>query len=114
MVGAPGSDCFIQMESVLDMLKVLDYENKFVKQKGFKPLSRVYFAQQQQGDEQFLHFVTLVSWLLALNNHQTSGWNKYDNPMNSAQNVIAEIRKLGVPIDLSPNKLLPGFGEGVC
>lgn len=34
--------------------------------------------------------------------------------MNSAQNVIGELRKLGVPIDISANKLLPGFGEGVC
>ena len=34
--------------------------------------------------------------------------------MNSAQNVIQELRKLGIPLDLSPNKLLPGFGDGVC
>ena len=34
--------------------------------------------------------------------------------MNSAQNVIGELRKLGIPIDISPNKLLPGYGEGVC
>lgn len=40
-----GVDPFIQMESILDMLKLLDYENKFCKQKGFKPLSFVYFAQ---------------------------------------------------------------------
>ena len=33
----------VQMESILDMLKLLDYENKFCKTKGFKPLSRVYF-----------------------------------------------------------------------
>ena len=45
IVGATGNDCYVQMESILDMLKVLDYETKFVKQKGFKPLSKVYFAQ---------------------------------------------------------------------
>jgi hypothetical protein len=39
----PG-DAFIMMEQILDMLKLLDYENKFCKNKGFKPLSRVYFA----------------------------------------------------------------------
>lgn len=46
-----GVDPYIQMEAILDMLKVLDYENKFCRQKGFKPLSFVYFAQQDnQGD----------------------------------------------------------------
>ena len=39
------NDPFIMMESILDMCKLLDYENKFCKQKGFKPLSTVYFAQ---------------------------------------------------------------------
>lgn len=34
----------IMMEQILDMLKLLDYENKFCKQKGFKPISKVYFA----------------------------------------------------------------------
>ncbi len=41
---AGGSDPYIMMESILDMCKLLDYENKFCKQKGFKPLSKVYFA----------------------------------------------------------------------
>lgn len=40
----PPTDMFIMMEQILDMLKLLDYENKFCKSKGFKPLSRVYFA----------------------------------------------------------------------
>ena len=40
----PGSDPIIVMEGILDMLKLLDYENKFCKSKGFKPLSKVYFA----------------------------------------------------------------------
>jgi hypothetical protein len=30
----------IQMEQILDMLKLLDYENKFCKNKGFKPLTK--------------------------------------------------------------------------
>lgn len=32
------------MEGIIDMLKMLDYENKFCKQKGFKPLNCVFFA----------------------------------------------------------------------
>jgi len=40
------ADPFIQMEMILDMLKLLDYESKFCKTKGFKPLNKVYFANQ--------------------------------------------------------------------
>ena len=39
-----GADPNITMEMILDMLKLLDYENKFCKNKGFKPISKFYFA----------------------------------------------------------------------
>jgi hypothetical protein len=39
------NDSNIVMEDILEMLKLLDYENKFCKNKGFKPLSKVYFSQ---------------------------------------------------------------------
>jgi len=38
------SDPYIAMEMILDMLKLLDYENKFCKSKGFKPVSKAFFA----------------------------------------------------------------------
>lgn len=44
--GQQAGDAFIMMDQILDMLKLLDYENKFCKNKGFKPLSKVYFAVQ--------------------------------------------------------------------
>ena len=34
--------------------------------------------------------------------------------MTSSQNVIIELQKLGLELDVSPNKLKPGYGEGVC
>lgn len=58
------------MEEIQDMLKLLDYENKFVKNKGFKPLSKSHFAiASTNPSEQFIYFVSLVSWLLSVNNH---------------------------------------------
>lgn len=90
MTGA--QDPVIMMEQILDMLKLLDYEPKFCKQKGFKPLSKVYFAVASSNpSEQFINFVSLVSWLLFINNHQTSGWNKYDDPMTASQNIVIEL-----------------------
>jgi hypothetical protein len=43
--GSTLNDPVILMEEILEMLKLLDYESKFCKTKGFKPLSKVYFAQ---------------------------------------------------------------------
>ncbi len=93
------------MEDILEMLKLLDYDNKFCKQKyfnylpffsshlffsirGFKPLSKTFFSiPSSNPSEQFIYFVSLVSWLLSINNHQVTGWNKYDDPMTASQNV---------------------------
>lgn len=76
------------MEEVLEMLKLLDYDSKFCKQKGFKPLSKSFFAVPSSNQsEQFIYFVSLVSWLLSINNHQVTGWNKYDDPITASQNV---------------------------
>lgn len=64
--------------------------------------------------EQFIHFVSLVSWLLSINNHQVTGWNKYDDPMTASQNVLLEMKKLGIQMDIAPMKLKAGHGEEVC
>jgi intraflagellar transport protein 57 len=42
------------------------------------------------------------------------GWNKYDDPMTASQNIILELKQLGVELDMPPNKLKSGHGEGVC
>jgi hypothetical protein len=97
------------------MLKLLDYESKFCKNKGFKPMNRFSFAVDLGNPgTQFLQFVSLVSWLLSINNHQVSGWNKHDDPMTASQNILMELKKLNIELDLQPNKLKAGFGEGVC
>ena len=61
-----------------------------------------------------MYFISLVSWLLSLLNHQVTGWNKYDDPMTASQNVIVELQNLGLQVDVTPNKLKSGNGEGVC
>ena len=33
--------------------------------------------------------------------------------MTASQNVMLELKKLGINLDMSPNKLKSGFGEGV-
>jgi estrogen-related receptor beta like 1 len=71
--------------------------------------------------------VSLVSWLLSINNVQVTGWNKYDEPITASQNVskifeilitsficiVLELKKLGIELDMPPTKLKSGHGDGV-
>jgi len=110
-----GEDPVIMMDTIVDSLQLLDYENKFCKQKGFKPVARSFFAlPAANASEQFIHFISLVSWLLSINNHQVQGWNKYDDPMTASNNVILELKKLGIEMNMPPGKLKNGHGEEVC
>ena len=82
--------------------------------RGLKPIARSFFAfAANNQSEQFIYFISLVSWLLAINNHQVTGWNKYDDPMTASQNVILELKKLNIELDMPSSKLKSGFGEGV-
>ena len=83
--------------------------------RGFKPIAASYFAiAAPNASEQFLYFVTLVSWLLALNNHQVKDWSKYDDPQTTSQNILLELQKLGIEMDIAPTKIKAGYGDGVC
>ena len=87
-------DVFILMEEIQDMLKLIDYEAKFCKKKGFKPISKVHFAVEGSNpSEKFMLFVSLVEWLLAQNNHQVQNWGnmKYEDPMTASQNILLEL-----------------------
>ena len=43
-----------------------------------------------------------------------SGWNKYDDPTTASQNMILELKKLGIELDMPASKLKAGHGDGVC
>ena len=61
-----------------------------------------------------MQFVQLVSWLLELNGQKVSGWNKYDDPTTASQNMVLELKKMGIELDMPASKLKSGNGEGVC
>ena len=44
MVQRQTSNCFAMMEDVLEMLKILNYEEDFCEKKGVEPLARTYFS----------------------------------------------------------------------
>ena len=108
--------CFqIMKTNFADKSKSLDQSFKSSVVRGFKPISRSFFAvPASNASEQFIYFVSLVSWLLSVNNQQVKGWNKYDDPMTASQNVMIELKNLGLNLDIAPNKLKTGYGEEVC
>ena len=104
----------VLMEDILEYLKLLNYEAEFCSERGLKPLSKCYFAVKVSASEQFMYFVTLVSWLLQLCGQSQGGWNQYDDPNTVTNNIVLDLKKLDVLIDYPPSKLKSGSGEAVC
>ena len=104
----------VLMEDIIEYLKLLSYERQFWADKGLKPLSKWYFSVKSNPSEQFMYFVTLVSWLLTLCGQSTGGWNQHDDPNNVTNNIVLDLNKLDVKIDYPPSKLKAGSGEAVC
>lgn len=103
----------VQMEEITEYLKLLNYEKAFCAERGLKPLSKCYFAVKINPSEQFMYFVTLVSWLLTLCGQSAGGWNQYDDPNTVTNNIVLDLKKLDVMIDYPPSKLKSGSGEAV-
>ncbi|CAK65151.1 unnamed protein product (macronuclear) [Paramecium tetraurelia] len=106
-------DVTAMMDELYDKLILLNYEQSYLKQKGGKPLNRAYFVNQTNSSEQFNQFKTLVKWLFQQNDVQTSDFNKLDDPVTLSQNIINELKNIGIEVDFPPIKLKQGFGEYV-
>ncbi|XP_071480984.1 intraflagellar transport protein 57 homolog [Diadema antillarum] len=102
---------FIVMEDLLDKLKLLNYEEEFLKELGFKPLSRHYFAIATNPGEQFYMFTSLSAWLISQSGRQFDRPQEYDDPNATIANILTEVRHLGAATDFPPNKLKTGHGE---
>ncbi|CAI2371586.1 unnamed protein product [Moneuplotes crassus] len=112
--GAATIDPEVLMEDIIEYLKLLNYEGDFCSERGLKPLSRCYFAVKFNPSDQFMYFVSLVSWLLTLCGQTPGGWNQYDDPNTVTNNIVLDLKKLDILIDFPPSKLKTGSGEAVC
>eukprot|EP01017_Pseudomicrothorax_dubius_P029003 TRINITY_DN3493_c0_g1_i13.p1 TRINITY_DN3493_c0_g1~~TRINITY_DN3493_c0_g1_i13.p1 ORF type:complete len:397 (+),score=127.10 TRINITY_DN3493_c0_g1_i13:70-1260(+) len=102
------------MEEIIEKLRLLNYEQQFLANKGLKPLNKAYFAFSTNQIEQFNYFKQLVKWLFQMNEAQSSDYGKYDDPITAASNIQMELKKLGIECDFPPVKLKSGAGEEVC
>ena len=110
----PQNDPGIMIEEIIDIVKVLNYEDTFLSSKGFKPLTKGHFTSaSNNSQDNFQYFTALVSWLLTLNGSSAS-FNKYDDPGTISSNITVELTKLGINLDFPPQKIRAGVGEVPC
>ncbi|KAK6020501.1 hypothetical protein OSTOST_13843 [Ostertagia ostertagi] len=56
---------YIKNEDLVDKLKLLNYEEGFLKMNSaFKPIQRYYFVNSTNVGEQFFMFTSLAAWLI--------------------------------------------------
>jgi len=107
-------NAFMQMEEVLERLKLLHYEATFFP-KGFRPLTRTFFAMPSSNPaEQFHYFTTLATWLMNRLGNDAKPPSHYDDPNSTVANLTMELKKLDIPNDYAPIKVKAGHGDAVC
>jgi len=60
-----------------------------------------------------MYFVSLTQWLLEICGSSNSGWNQYDDPGTVTNNIVLDLKNLGIPLNYPATKLKPGSGEAV-
>ena len=102
---------FVVMEDLLDKLKLLNYEEEFVKDLRMRPLNRHYFVIQTNPGEQFYLFTSLAAWLIRKTGRNFEPPQEFDDPNTVITNILESVRQMGVSIDFAPSKLKQGnFG----
>ncbi|KAM9349710.1 intraflagellar transport protein 57 homolog [Symphorus nematophorus] len=109
---------FVVMESLLDKLKVLNYEEEVLAKHNMKNLSRHYFVSSPylafNPGEQFYMFTIIAAWLINTAGRPFTEPQEHDEPNATVSNILAELRTFGVKVDFPPSKLKSGSGEHVC
>jgi len=101
---------FETMSDLLDKLKLLNFEERFIKPNGVKPISRHYFALGTNPGEQFSVFTSLCAWLINVSGRSFEKPQEFDDPNATISNILDEVRRIGINTDFPPSKLKTGYG----
>ena len=108
------------MEDILDKLKLLGYEDGFVRPSGttFKLLTKTYFAvAAENANAQFFYFTNLVSWLMTQCGHRKfPPPGQFDDPNAVSTNILMELKSMDFTQyvkDIAPNRIRQGHGDAV-
>ncbi|KAM7542421.1 hypothetical protein Aperf_G00000008486 [Anoplocephala perfoliata] len=103
---------FQMMESLLEKLKLLNYEQFFCQPNRIKGLSRLYFAISTNSSDQFNAFVNLAAWLINQSGINIETPQEFDDPNATVANILDSLRSLaGQAPEFPPSKLKTGSGE---
>lgn len=102
------------MNNLSDKLKLLNYEENFLRPNHLKPFSRHYFAMATNPGEQFYNFTAVCAWLINVAGRHFDIPQEYDDPNATIASIIDEMKRFGLNTDFAPSKLKQGNGEYVC
>lgn len=108
-----GYDSFIKMENLLEKLKILNYEEEFLKEIKMKPIHKYYFVVSKNPGEQFYLFTLLSAYLIKKSGKPFEKPQEFDDPNIIISNILDVLRQNGINIDFAPNKLKQGVGPHV-
>ena len=102
-------------EQIVEKLKLLGCEGLFTKMKGHHPMTTTYFiSKSPNAGEQNVYFIALSSWLVNLCGGKIQGDKKYDDPVTMANNLLTEMKNIGIECSVPPNQLRAGYGVPIC
>ena len=105
------------METIVEKLKLLNYEKYFCEQKSRKPFSRTHFAitpvPPENSSTLLASFLKLVAWLMEVCGRDFV-LDKFDDPTTSVNKVMVDLKQMGFKMDFPALKLRQGFGDAVC
>ncbi|XP_057672450.1 intraflagellar transport protein 57 homolog isoform X1 [Diorhabda carinulata] len=104
---------YARMEDLLDKLKLLNYESEFLSGLKIKPIHKFYFAVTKNPGEQFYLFSILAAWLIRKNGRPFEQPQEFDDPNETVDRILNEVKENGMVVDFSPNKIKQGVGEYV-
>uniref|UniRef100_A0A5K3FNK8 Intraflagellar transport protein 57 homolog n=1 Tax=Mesocestoides corti TaxID=53468 RepID=A0A5K3FNK8_MESCO len=100
------------MESLLEKLKLLEYEHTYCNPNRIKGFSKLHFAIPTNPGEQFNSFVSLSAWLIGQSGHYIEQPQEHDDPNATIATILDSLRTLtGQTPDFPPSKLKSGCGE---
>ncbi|GIY13005.1 intraflagellar transport protein 57 homolog [Caerostris extrusa] len=102
---------YVLMESLLDKLKLLNYDTEFSQEFKMKNINRHYFALQTNPGEQFFMFSSLAAWLIRKCGIKFETPQEFDDPNGTVASILEQVKQM--EIDFPPSKLKQGWGEQV-
>lgn len=85
---------YLTMEDLLDKLKILNYDNEFVKELKMKPINKHYFVLSKNPGEQFYLFTSLAAWLVRKSGKFFDQPQEFDDPNSTIANILNNVRSI--------------------